>query len=68
MFSAFTSALLRDLNWSLIPNKHSNLVAGELEEQLDDVLLGDVASRVQGRGEQLLVDMTSTRSCLSISI
>ena len=51
----------------LVLRVHVRLVAGELEEELDDVLLGVVASGVEGRGRKLLVDMPSTRSCLRVS-
>ena len=51
----------------LVLRVHVRLVAGELEEQLDDVLLGVVAGSVQGRRQELLVDMPSTRTSLSIS-
>ena len=51
----------------LVLRVHVRLVAGELEEQLDDVLLGVVAGSVQGRRQELLVDMPSTCTSLSIS-
>ena len=51
----------------LVLRVHVRLVAGELEEQLDDVLLGVVAGRMQGRRQELLVDMPSTCTGLSIS-
>ena len=51
----------------LVLRVHVRLVAGELEEQLDDVLLGVVAGSVQGRRQELLVDMPSTCTGLSIS-
>ena len=51
----------------LVLRIHVRLVAGVLEQQLDDVLLGVVASSVEGRGRKLLVDMSSTCSCLRVS-
>ena len=45
---------------------HVRLVAGVLEQQLDDILLGVEAGRVEGRGQKLLVDMPSTSSCLGV--
>ena len=52
----------------LVLRVHVRLVAGELEQQLDHVLLGVEASCVQGGGEQLLVDMASTGSSLTIGL
>ena len=51
----------------LVLRVHVRLVAGVLEQQLDDVLLGVEAGRVEGRGQKLLVDMPSTCSCLRVS-
>ena len=50
----------------LVLRVHVRLVAGVLEQQLDDVLLGVEAGRVEGRGQKLLVDMPSTSSCLRV--
>ena len=52
----------------LVFRVHVRLVAGELEQQLDHVLLGVEASRVQRRGEQLLVDMAGAGSSLRIGL
>ena len=52
----------------LVLGVHVRLVAGELEQQLDDVLLGVEASRVQRGGEQLLVDMAGAGSSLRIGL
>ena len=52
----------------LVLRVHVRLVAGELEQQLDHVLLGVEASRVQRGGEQLLVDMAGAGSSLRIGL
>ena len=52
----------------LVLRVHVRLVAGELEQQLDHVLLGVEAGRVQGGGEQLLVHMARAGSSLTIGL
>ena len=49
----------------LVLGIHIRLVAGVLEKQLDNVLLGVEAGGVEGRGQELLVDMSSTGASLS---
>ena len=52
----------------LVFRVHVRLVAGELEQQLDHVLLGVEAGRVKRGGEQLLVDMARAGSSLRIGL
>ena len=52
----------------LVLGIHIRLVAGVLEKQLDNVLLGVEAGGVEGRGQELLVDMSSTGASLPVSL